>query len=71
MTQAFNPPFYIRNAFIQTFLASNKIGTKSNNPMLHHAQEVTLNTVKGVRLQGFYSPQPKGKAKGVVMLLHV
>jgi predicted alpha/beta-fold hydrolase len=70
MTQAFNPPFYIRNAFAQTFLASNKLGTRRNNPMLDHAREVILNTVDGVRLQGFYSPQANGKTKGVVMLLH-
>lgn len=70
MTQAFNPPFYIRNAFAQTFLASSKLGTKRNNPVLTHAHEVILNPVGDVRLQGFYSPQPNGQAKGVVMLLH-
>jgi len=70
MTQAFNPPFYIRNAFAQTFLASSKLGTKHKNPVLTHAREVILNPVGDVRLQGFYSPQVDAKAKGVVMLLH-
>lgn len=70
MSQAFNPPFYIRGAFAQTFLASYKYGTQRNNPILNNAQEVILNPVGDIRLQGFYSPQPKATAKGVVMLLH-
>jgi len=38
--------------------------------MLDCAQEVILNPVDDIRLQGFYSPQAEGAAKGVVMLLH-
>ncbi|MBN8582676.1 MAG: alpha/beta fold hydrolase [Anaerolineae bacterium] len=68
MSQAFNPPFYLKNAFVQTLLASNKLGTQRNNPMLNAAREVLLNPIPNVTLQGFYSPHPQ--AKGVVMLLH-
>ena len=70
MTNTFTPPFYMRGAFAQTLLASLKLGTRGAGPMLECAQEVILNPVDDVRLQGFYSPQPAGRAKGTVMLLH-
>ena len=38
--------------------------------MLNVAREVILDTVDEVKLQGFYSPQTNGRAKGLVMLLH-
>ena len=68
MSQAFTPPFYLKNAFVQTLLASNKLGTRRNNPMLNAAREVLLKPIPNVTLQGFYSPHPQAKA--VVMLLH-
>jgi predicted alpha/beta-fold hydrolase len=70
MTDAFIPPFYLRSTFAQTLLASSKIRTWGRNPMLQAAKEVILNPIDNVRLQGFYSPQPSGQAKGMVMLLH-
>jgi len=70
MSESFTPPFYMRSAFAQTLLASLKLGTRGAGPMLDAAQEVILNPVDDVRLQGFYSPQPEGRAKGTVMLLH-
>jgi len=38
--------------------------------MLNAAQEVILNPIGDVRLQGFYSRQPNKQSKGLVMLLH-
>lgn len=70
MTGVFNPPFYMRSAFAQTLLASSSVGTRGANPMLDSANEVILNPVKNIRLQGFYSPQYNGEAGGVVILLH-
>ena len=70
MTDEFNPPFYIRSAFAQTLLASSKSRTKGKNPMLQCAREVILHPLNDVQLQGFYSPQPNGQARGVVMFLH-
>jgi predicted alpha/beta-fold hydrolase len=70
MTDVFTPPFYLRSTFTQTLLASSKIRTWGKNPMLDFAQEVILNPIEDVRLQGFYSPQKNGQARGVVMLLH-
>jgi hypothetical protein len=34
------------------------------------AQEMVLEPGQGVRLRGFYSPQPPGESKGLVLLLH-
>jgi uncharacterized protein len=70
MSETFNPPFYLRSAFTQTLLASSKIRTLGHNPMQAVAQEVILNPVGDVRLQGFYSPQTAHPAQGVVILLH-
>ena len=69
MTKKFTPPFYMRSAFAQTLLASSKLGTYSENPMLNAARETILN-IGNVCLQGFYSPQTNQKPLGVVMLLH-
>jgi len=70
MTDVFIPPFYLRNTFTQTLLASNKFRVRGKNPMLDFASEVLLNPLNDVRLQGFYSPQQNRPAQGVVMLLH-
>ena len=69
MTTAFTPPFYLRSTFAQTLLAS-RIPSQGHNLMLASAREVTLNPVADIRLQGFYSPQTAGVAKGLVVLLH-
>ncbi len=69
MTQVFNPPFYLKNTFTQTLLASSKLGTRGKNPMLAAAREVILH-IGDVRLQGFYSPQSDREPLGVFMLLH-
>lgn len=69
MTTAFTPPFYLRSTFAQTLLAS-RIPSRGHNLMLASAREVTLNPVADIRLQGFYSPQTAGVAKGLVVLLH-
>ena len=70
MTDDFNPPFYLRSTIAQTLLASNKLSTWGKNAMLDCAKEVILNPIGDVKLQGVYSPQPNGGAKGVFMLLH-
>jgi predicted alpha/beta-fold hydrolase len=70
MNEPFSPPFYLKSTFAQTFLASSPIRKWGKNPMLACAQQVILNPIPEIRLQGFYSQQPHGQAKGVVMLLH-
>ena len=51
-------------------MLASRVRTRGDNPMLNVAREVVLNTVDDVRLQGFYSSQANGRAKGMVMLLH-
>jgi len=70
MTDDFIPPFYLRSTFAQTLLASRKIGTRGKNSMLDSVREVILTSADDIKLQGFYSPQTNGRAKGVVALLH-
>lgn len=70
MSEVFNPPLYLRSTFTQTMLAGIKIWNWGKNPMLDIAQEVILNPVDDIRLQGFYSRQSDGQTKGLVMLLH-
>jgi predicted alpha/beta-fold hydrolase len=68
MNNLFSPPFYLKGAFTQTLLASSKLRKKGKSPMLDAAQEVLLNPIGAVKLQGFYSPHPE--SKGLFMLLH-
>lgn len=70
MSEIFNPPFYIRSTLTQTLLASIGIRKWGKNLMLKAAQEIILNPIEDVRLQGFYSRQSNGQVKGLVMLLH-
>jgi predicted alpha/beta-fold hydrolase len=70
MSEVFNPPLYLRSTFAQTLLASSGIRKWGANPTLDAAEEVILNPIDDVRLQGFYSKQPSEKVKGLVMLLH-
>lgn len=69
-SKVFTPPFYLRSAPVQIMLASSMIRGWGTNTMLTSAREVILNLSEDVRLQGFYSSQPNGEAKGVILLLH-
>jgi len=69
MNEVFNPPFHLRSAFAQTMLAGSSIRKWGKNPMLDSANEVILNPGEDVKLQGFYSNQLKGQAKGLAVLL--
>ena len=64
----FNPHLLARNRHFQTIYSSLR---KCEAPlMLAASQEMILNVGDGVRLQGFYSPWPKGHSKGLALLLH-
>jgi len=67
---SFLPPVHLRGAYTQTVLSSSRLRTLGANPMLAASREVLLDTEDGVRLQGFYSPQPHKGPKGLVILLH-
>ncbi|MCJ7771575.1 MAG: alpha/beta fold hydrolase [Desulfobacterales bacterium] len=68
--ESFRPPRLLRNAYVQTILASSRIRALGKNPMADVEQEMLFKTDNGARLQGFYSPQIKMKAKAVVILIH-
>lgn len=65
---SFQPRFLLRNPHFQTIVSS--LWRNSGAGLTRAAQELILELPAGVRLQGFYSPQPGGQAKGLVLLLH-
>ena len=68
--EKFNPAFFLKNAQIQTYLASSRLRVIGKNPMLDAAKETVITTKAGVRLLASYSPAGENKSKGMVMLLH-
>ncbi|MBU2621720.1 MAG: alpha/beta hydrolase, partial [Proteobacteria bacterium] len=66
----FNPVFFLKNAHIQTYLASSRLRVMGKNPMLDAAKETIITTKAGERLLASYSPAGENKSKGMVMLLH-
>jgi predicted alpha/beta-fold hydrolase len=57
-----------RNRHFQTIVSS--LVNHKGRALIDASREMTLEAGHGVRLQGFYSPQPEGSAKGLVLLLH-
>jgi predicted alpha/beta-fold hydrolase len=68
--KSFHPPFYLANAYTQTFLASLKIRTLGGNSLVCFEKHVILETSMGTRLLGYYSPQNATEPKGLAILLH-
>ncbi len=66
----FRPAWCLRNGHVQTVLASSSLRARGQNPMRNAARQLILTTPAGVRLQGFYSPQPDDRSRGLVILLH-
>ena len=69
-TDSFQPPLFLRNAHVQTVLASSKIRTLGANAMQDVARQKIIETAEGIRLLGYYSVQDDGRAKGLAILLH-
>ena len=70
---AFRPPLSLRSGHLQSLLGSSGLRRRTvwrRAGELRSAAEVwTLNGGDGVRLQGLYSPQPRG-GRGLAVLLH-
>jgi predicted alpha/beta-fold hydrolase len=66
----FQPPAYLRPAVVQTLLASLKIRTWGRKTLLRQERRMVLETQKGTRLLGVYTPQSKENHRGLVILLH-
>ena len=67
---SFQPPRLLRNTYVQTILASSRIRALGKNPLADVGKEILFKTKNGARLQGFYSPQIKMRAKATVILIH-
>jgi predicted alpha/beta-fold hydrolase len=67
---SFQPPLLLRNAHVQTVLASSKIRTLGANTMRDVARKKIIETAGGIKLLGFHSVQKDGQAKGLAILLH-
>jgi hypothetical protein len=64
----FRPHRLARNPHFQTIASST--ARNRGAVMVAAARELVLEVEGGVRLQGFYSPQPGGNSKGLVLLIH-
>ena len=71
----FQPHWLLRNAHLQSLITG--LGVRRAlirmrpNPMLAASREYLLECGEGVRLQGFYTPQPDGTTpRGLVWMLH-
>jgi len=70
MFGSFNPPWYLRSGQIQTILASTPLRAWGKNPVRDAAEEITIKTPQGIRLQGYHSPQGSAPPRGLAILLH-
>jgi uncharacterized protein len=66
----FKPPFYMRNAMLQTVLASLPLRAGGTHPMEAAARKVVLTTAGGVRMLGMHSRHPRAGGRGLVILIH-
>jgi predicted alpha/beta-fold hydrolase len=67
---SFQPPLFLKNAYVQTVLASSKLRTLGPNAMRAVARKEIIETAAGVKLLGYHSVQNNRQAKGLVILLH-
>jgi hypothetical protein len=66
----FRPPLFLKNAHLQTILASSKLRTLGANTMRDMASKKVVETTEGIKLLGYHSVQNDGQAKGLAILLH-
>lgn len=66
----FEPPFYLRNRFVQTTLGSLRLRSFKKSPVLAAARKIILKTNQGTRLLGALSRKADAPSKGMVILLH-
>jgi predicted alpha/beta-fold hydrolase len=66
----FQPPLFLKNAHVQTVLASSKLRILGPNTMRAVARKEIIETAEGVKLLGYHSVQNDRQPKGLVILLH-
>jgi predicted alpha/beta-fold hydrolase len=67
---SFRPGFPLRNAHVQTILASLKIRALGKNPLRERSEKILIDAGSGIRLLGYRTLQPKGRSLGLVILIH-
>ena len=67
---SFQPPFFLKNALVQTVLASSRLRTLGSNTMRDVARQEIIETAEGINLLGHHSVQNGCQAKGLAILLH-
>jgi uncharacterized protein len=67
---SFRPGFPIRNAHVQTILASLKIRAMGKNPLCGRSEKILVDAGSGIRLLGYRTLQPQGRSPGLVILIH-
>ena len=67
---SFKPPFFLKNAHVQTILASSRLRTLGPNTMCNAARKEIIETAEGVKLLGYHSVQNHRRPTGLVILLH-
>lgn len=70
ITAPFRPHFLLSRAYPQTILASLGLRAIRSRAWTRNCREIIFTTARGVRLQGFFSPQRHTPPKGLVILLH-
>lgn len=66
----FQPPFFIKNAYVQTILGSSKLRSPTPNIMRDVACEKIIKTPDDVQLVGYHSAQRERQPKGLAIVLH-
>ena len=66
----FDPHWFLKNRYVQTILASNRIRLVGKKNMISCAEEKILDAGGGIRLQGFISHPRSSQSKGLVILIH-
>jgi uncharacterized protein len=66
----FKPLWPMKNAMLQTVLASSRLRIIGKDPMSREARKMIFTTSQDVRLMAWYSPQTDGRSRGLVILLN-
>ena len=66
----YRPPLLLKNAYLQTILASTKLRAHGPNAMREVAREEIIESAGGVKLLGYHSIRNSEQAKGLVIMLH-
>lgn len=73
-TRGFAPSGLIANPHVQSVLASSPLRRlllrRRAGPLLAASRDLLLDCGAGVRLHAWHAPQPGGKARGLVVLIH-